>query len=191
MRTLTQDTRQRILDAAARLFAAQRFHEVRMDDLAAEAEVAKGTLYRYFRDKDELYRDLISTAASQIWREVDERSAAADTPRARIVAMLEASWSFFETRPYLSDLLQRVVALSSGDGMAAWNEVRSQFAERIEALLADPSLAVADPGSGALMLLGALRQLHRFGKRPLPDDIVERVVVAFLFGAASNRSAAT
>jgi len=188
MRTLTQDTRQRILDAAGRLFAVQRFHEVRMDDLAAEAEVAKGTLYRYFRDKEELYRDLIAGAATQILREVEERSAQADTARAKIVAMLEASWAFFEAQPYLSDLLQRVEALNPSDAMAAWNEVRKHFAERIETLLADPSLAVAEPGYGALMLLGSLRQLHRFGNRPLPADIVERAVSAYLFGAATNRS---
>lgn len=191
MRTLTPDTRQRILDAAAKLFAAQRFHEVRMDDVAVAADVAKGTLYRYFRDKEELYRDLVSSAASQIWQVVDERAAAAETPQARIVAMLEGSWAFFESHPYLSDLLQRVEVMNPSDAMVAWNEIRHQFAERISALLSDPSLAVADPDYGALMLLGALRQLHRFGKRPLPDDIVERVVASYLFGAAASRSSAT
>jgi AcrR family transcriptional regulator len=186
MRTQTADTRQRILDSAARLFAVQRFHEVRMDDLATEAEVAKGTLYRYFHDKEDLYRDLIASAAKQILFEVDQRAALVGEPQAKLVAMLEAAYLFFETHPYLSDLLQRVEALSPTANQFAWNDVRKEMAGRVEAALADPSLGIADPGCGALMLLGALRQLHRFGKRPLPDDMVEQVVNVFLYGAAKK-----
>ena len=48
-----------MLAAAARLFGSQRFHEVRMEDIAAEAAVAKGTLYRYFADKEQLYRAML------------------------------------------------------------------------------------------------------------------------------------
>ena len=43
---------QQILEAAAQLFATHRYHEVRMEDVAAEAGVAKGTIYRYFKDKE-------------------------------------------------------------------------------------------------------------------------------------------
>ena len=55
MRAKSPEQVDRMLDAAARLFGAHRFHEVRMEDVAAAAEVGKGTLYRYFRDKEELY----------------------------------------------------------------------------------------------------------------------------------------
>ena len=58
--------RARVLQAAARLFAARGVAEVTMDDIAAEAGVGKGTLYRRFGDKgglaialiDERERDL-------------------------------------------------------------------------------------------------------------------------------------
>ncbi|MSQ93318.1 MAG: TetR/AcrR family transcriptional regulator [Gemmataceae bacterium] len=43
-----------ILDAAAQLFAKRRYHEVRMDDIAESAGVAKGTLYKYYHDKEDL-----------------------------------------------------------------------------------------------------------------------------------------
>jgi AcrR family transcriptional regulator len=187
MRTLTSDTRQRIVDAAARLFAVQRFHEVRMEDLAAVAEVGKGTIYRYFHDKEDLYRGLIATAAEQILQEVDHRVADVERPQAKLVAILQAAFDFFETHPYLSDLLQRVEALSPSDETFAWTPVRKEFAGRVEAVLSDESLAVPDPASAALMLLGALRQVHRFGKRPLAAGIVEQVVSTFLYGAAKHR----
>ena len=101
MRSQTADTRQRILDAAARLFAVQRFHEVRMDDLATEAEVAKGTLYRYFRDKEDLYSDLIASAAKQILQKVDEGAASASEPEPKLVAILQARrFGFSRTIPF-------------------------------------------------------------------------------------------
>ncbi|MDP7449769.1 MAG: helix-turn-helix domain-containing protein, partial [Candidatus Latescibacteria bacterium] len=51
----SQQRRDKILSCAARLFAAARYDEVLMEDIAREAGVAKGTLYSHFADKDALY----------------------------------------------------------------------------------------------------------------------------------------
>lgn len=49
------DRQEQILAAAGRLFASRRFHEVTTDDIAREARVGKGTIYRHFKDKDDLF----------------------------------------------------------------------------------------------------------------------------------------
>jgi len=51
--------RRQILDTAARLFAAKPFQEVKIDDIAAAAKLGKGTIYSYFKSKDNLYVGLI------------------------------------------------------------------------------------------------------------------------------------
>ena len=51
--------RQLITATAARMFATQPFHKVRLDDIAAEAGVGKGTLYIYFENKEDLYFSLV------------------------------------------------------------------------------------------------------------------------------------
>ncbi len=43
-----------ILDAAMAVFARLGFHKARMDDIAQDAGVSKGTLYLYFKSKDDL-----------------------------------------------------------------------------------------------------------------------------------------
>jgi AcrR family transcriptional regulator len=48
-----------ILDAAADLFATREFHEVRLEDIAARAHVGKGTVYLYWKSKEEVYLALI------------------------------------------------------------------------------------------------------------------------------------
>ena len=49
-----EETRERILDAALRLFRERGFDETTMRDIAAEAGVATGAAYYYFRSKEEL-----------------------------------------------------------------------------------------------------------------------------------------
>jgi AcrR family transcriptional regulator len=60
------DKRQSILDAALDEFAARGFADTRLDDVARRAGVAKGTIYLYFRDKENLFQDLVRTRLSPL-----------------------------------------------------------------------------------------------------------------------------
>jgi len=51
--------RRQILDAALVVFLAEGYTAARMDDVAARAGVAKGTIYLHFTDKEALFRSLI------------------------------------------------------------------------------------------------------------------------------------
>ncbi len=50
--------RQQIMVAAKRVFSANGFNKSTMEDIAREAELSPGTIYLYFRNKDELYASL-------------------------------------------------------------------------------------------------------------------------------------
>jgi len=50
--------RQQIIVAAKRIFSAKGFNKSTMEDIAAEAEISPGTIYIYFKNKDELYASL-------------------------------------------------------------------------------------------------------------------------------------
>ena len=51
--------REAILDAALDEFSARGFAAARLDDVAARAGVAKGTIYLYFADKEALFQELV------------------------------------------------------------------------------------------------------------------------------------
>jgi len=53
------DRREAILAAALDEFSSRGFEAARLDDVARRADVAKGTIYLYFRDKDSLFQELI------------------------------------------------------------------------------------------------------------------------------------
>jgi AcrR family transcriptional regulator len=53
-RTLQADARQRILDSSYELFSRRGIRDVGVDDVIENADVAKATLYRHFRSKDDV-----------------------------------------------------------------------------------------------------------------------------------------
>ena len=66
-RRATAEARRRaILAAALTVFASHGFAAARLDDVAARAGVAKGTLYLYFRDKEALFEALVRSAVAPL-----------------------------------------------------------------------------------------------------------------------------
>ncbi|MGA8830767.1 MAG: TetR/AcrR family transcriptional regulator, partial [Desulfomonilaceae bacterium] len=61
--------RREILDAALRLFSEKGYHNVSMHEIAKEAEFGIGTLYKFFRNKEELYKALITQTAER-WNQI-------------------------------------------------------------------------------------------------------------------------
>ena len=54
-RKKSEDTRAAILRCAAEVFSERPYHEVLTDEISARLKIGKGTLYRYFASKEELY----------------------------------------------------------------------------------------------------------------------------------------
>ncbi len=65
---------QEILDAALRLFKADAWESVTVEQIAQQAEVGKGTIYKHFASKDEIYARL----AIQFQLRIAERMAQVD-----------------------------------------------------------------------------------------------------------------
>lgn len=79
--------REAILAAALDEFSAQGFAAARLDDVAARARVAKGTIYLHFKDKEHLFQELIRSALSPFIRTM-EAAPAANVPVRQMAEML-------------------------------------------------------------------------------------------------------
>jgi AcrR family transcriptional regulator len=55
------NTRDRILEAAIKVFSSRGFHDTRMDDIVEESKTSKGSIYFYFKSKQEIFLGLIDT----------------------------------------------------------------------------------------------------------------------------------
>ncbi|SDF89549.1 MULTISPECIES: TetR/AcrR family transcriptional regulator [Thalassobaculum] len=93
--------RDELVDTALRLFYAQGFHATGIDKVLAEAGVAKMTLYKHFRSKDELILAALHRRDEQFrnWLMGEMERASAD-PRERLLAMFDALEEWFEGRAF-------------------------------------------------------------------------------------------
>jgi TetR/AcrR family fatty acid metabolism transcriptional regulator len=76
--------RKQILKAAQTVFARNGYHKATIAQIAAEAEIGKGTVYEYFPDKRELFRGCIKLFMSEIEFELERELASITDPSARI-----------------------------------------------------------------------------------------------------------
>ncbi len=76
-RNLAKDQReQEIKEAALKIFSTRGYHRATMAEIAMEAGYGKGTIYWYWKSKEELYFALISDLHNEILALVDEANTA-------------------------------------------------------------------------------------------------------------------
>ncbi|WP_293859803.1 TetR/AcrR family transcriptional regulator [uncultured Alsobacter sp.] len=85
-----RDRRAEILAAALDVFAEQGFAAARLDDVAAKAGVAKGTLYLHFASKQDLFEKLVSGEAAPVLGQLEGLVRHAHGPTIELVAALQA-----------------------------------------------------------------------------------------------------
>lgn len=68
-------TRAKLMDAAVTLFARDGFEAVSVNEIARRADVANGTFYVHFRDKDEIGAEVALAIARNVTRQLDEAMA--------------------------------------------------------------------------------------------------------------------
>ena len=88
--------REEILLAAEKVFAAKGFFPTTMSDIAREAEFGTGTLYNYFKSKEELYFTLIDAKVEEINRLVKAELSQKTSAVERIKKVLGLEFEFFE-----------------------------------------------------------------------------------------------
>jgi AcrR family transcriptional regulator len=80
--------RRRVLDAALRLAAEGGFDGVQMRDVAAAADVALGTVYRYFTSKERLLLEAMAEQQADLRRYLEVHPPQEATASARVIAVL-------------------------------------------------------------------------------------------------------
>src|SRR4030042_5184893 len=88
--------REEILSAAEKVFAAKGFFSTTMSDIAREAEFGTGSLYKYFKSKEDLYFTLIDEKVEEINGPVKAELSHKTPAVERIKKVLSLQFEFFE-----------------------------------------------------------------------------------------------
>jgi TetR/AcrR family fatty acid metabolism transcriptional regulator len=97
---------QQIIDAAIRVFARTGYYNSRVSDIAREAGIASGTIYLYFKTKDEilvtLFRDKMAEWVEFVRREI----ASEPDPVAKLRRLVALHFRVLEANPDLAEVVQ-------------------------------------------------------------------------------------
>src|SRR5258705_1122081 len=85
---VSMSTRDAILDAAQRLFARYGYRKTTVDELAREAGIAKGTVYLYFKSKEEIAVGRIERVLESMRVRLEGIASSAGSPLDRLRAVL-------------------------------------------------------------------------------------------------------
>lgn len=189
------DKPQAIIDAAIRVFARSGYYNSRVSDIAREAGIASGTIYLYFKTKDEilvtLFRDRMADWVAHVRREVATEPDAV----AKIRRLVALHFQVLEGNPDLAEVVQ--VELRQGQKFfrgASAHEVSAYF-ELIASVL-DEGVASGHVRHdvpikvATKMLFGAMDQLATswvLGKRKYRlTEAADAVARIFLQGVAAH-----
>ena len=168
--------RKHICEVAARLFASRPFHEVRLEDVASEAGVGKGTLYVYFQSKEDLYASIIFDGFSALVDrlreqiESDDRSSVENIRR--IVRGLVA---FAVSNPHINELMRNAVKcnqIKSPEFDAKRDELAKLIEQTIRRGVRRGEIHDPHPQITALLIPGMVRSVFLFGPRDVSQEVI-------------------
>lgn len=172
------DKRRRILDAAVQVFAARGFYNARVSDIAREAGVADGTIYLYFKNKDDLLINLFEDRMDLIIAAFQETLSATESATAGLRRLVHLHLELVAQEPTLAEVLTVELRQSAkfmreykapkfADYLAIWTSLieRGQRAAEFRADL--------NPAILTRALFGALDEvsLHWVGARRKPYQL--------------------
>jgi AcrR family transcriptional regulator len=184
-RPRSEQAHRAILDATAALLAEHGFSALRLEHVAARAGVGKATIYRRWSSREALALELLT----QIARTDTQIPDLGDTRRelVRWVAAQARALSSPPLGPVLRTLLSQI-ACDEALAASFRTEIVRAWHDSIAAIVArgierGDIRADADPALAEELLLGPLVFRLVFGG-PLDEDLAERLVAAYLTGAA-------
>lgn len=171
-------TRSQILDAAEHAFAAAGFHRTTIKSIAEQCEIAVGTFYVLFEDKESLYEAVLRRRGDELKALMDAKVSFPRSEATTLVELADLQIGYFRRYP---DWTTVASALVSGSRTAATGEpvrlyepghrvVAGAIAAVIDKGQRNGHIRSGNPDALALIYLGMLETFHRIDSADTPRE---------------------
>ncbi|MBI1238842.1 MAG: TetR family transcriptional regulator [Alphaproteobacteria bacterium] len=154
-----EDKRARIVEAASELFQRYGIKRTAIDDIAAAAGIAKGTIYLYFKSKDEVFAAVAEQLCEDAFARIAGAIAAGGDVVTKLTGVLDAKvgeiFRIINASPHSAELLESKKAVTA----EAFTKLDALFKRSVADVLASDGL----PGEAADMFIAAAYGAHQTG----------------------------
>lgn len=181
-----RQSRQRILDAAEKVFGEKSYFEASVSDITREAGASLGSFYIYFESKHEVFVEVLQTLARVIRHTT---RAAVEKSRNRIEGEelgFAAFFSLIDSHPYLYRIVRQAEFVDSAAFRAYYAGIVGGYQKRLSAAMDRGEVRRVDPETLVYCLLGTgdligMRWPYWTGK-PIPTEVFDAMMKFVRYG---------
>src|SRR5262245_47767167 len=163
-----------LLRAARIVFSRKGFHDATIDDIAAEAGVAKGTVYLYFQSKNDIYLDALRDGIRMLNDQMRIQATAQGSVKDRLRNLIATKISFFDANRDFFQILQSEL----GRVEAAISQCRDLYFEQAQIINGDLQDGVKE---------GVVQKLNTKKAAFAVADLTKGVVIQRVLGWSRTR----
>ena len=167
MKNKNKDKRRRIINAATKIFAQKGFFKAKVSDIAREAQVADGTIYLYFENKDDILISLFEEQMNQVLEDMKTHVLNEEDAIKKIEKFAFNHLKLMELNKNMAEIIQVELRQSTKFMKEYKNEKFHQYLNLIGDIIKEgqaEGLFKADiiPGIAKRAFFGALDEMSRF-----------------------------
>ena len=157
----------RIIQAATKMFARKGFYKTRISEIATEAQVADGTIYIYFENKDDILISLFEEQMKVVIDNMVGQISKEDDPVKKLEKFALIHLQLIEQNPNMAEIIQVEVRQSSKFMKEYKNEKFAQYLDLIGEIVREGQengvfKKEVIPGIAKRAFFGALDEMSRF-----------------------------
>ena len=183
MKALTargERTRQRLLEAAERVFTELGYHDASIVKITEAAGCGQGTFYLYFASKKEIFDELVLDLNTRVRHAMSEAAEKGTTRAERELLGFAGFFRFTAEHPALYRIIRQAEFVSPETLHAHYERLMRPYAAGLEQAMADGEIAAGDAEVLAWSLMGigelvGMRWILWNGERELPSDVFDEL----------------
>jgi len=180
------------MSSASALFAERSFERVSVDDVAERASIGKGSVYRQFGSKEQLYASVVIEGFAELRDQIEKAlPRGAKSTRVRLTTLVTHIMSYFWDRRQFFTLLHDPAKLPRRQA-TQYREQREQLVKLVRKVLVEGARNSEirrdfDFDLMAEAMLGMMRGINRYQHDSVNvAEAIQAVVEIFLSGCADN-----
>lgn len=131
---MAQDKRRQIIEAAEKVFSRKGFHGAKVEEIAVEAGVGKGTVYEYFASKNHLYQETIRYYINSYLRSLQEVLDLEQSTRQQLTDIMKLHQRFLAEKQWVFKFASEHPPL--GTEMREWlRQIKGDLIKRLADIL--------------------------------------------------------